>query len=428
MGMLNDTQIKAAKGKEAEYFLRDGDGLYLRIRNNGKSWLYRYQIDGKAAKLGLGTYPAVSLANARQQAREAGESRAKGINPQEARRSENEQLRIAKLNTFERMARAWHAQSWKDRQWSAGYAGKVIRHLELHIFPWVGALAVDDIKPTEIVRCLHRIKERGNLETAQRVREAVQHVYQYAVDTGTLEPAKNFVNGRTGGLPAPRSRHYAAITDPKQLGQLLRDIRAYNGNIITRAALQLAPMLFQRPGQLRLAHWEDINLEEKMWRCPPEKMKLREWQKRDQRTPAHLVPLPTHAIKILMDIHALTGPQGPIFRSMAKRSESTRYMSDNTLNSALRTLGYDTKEQITGHGFRATARTMIREYLGWDKEVIERHLAHISDEELGSSYDRTTFLSQRREMVQLWADWLDTIEAGKLPLSAANAPLLQRAA
>ena len=129
-----------------------------------------------------------------------------------------------------------------------------------------------------------------------------------------------------------------------------------------------------------------------------------------------------------MDIHALTGPQGPIFRSMAKRSESTRYMSDNTLNSALRTLGYDTKEQITGHGFRATARTMIREYLGWDKEVIERHLAHISDEELGSSYDRTTFLSQRREMVQLWADWLDTIEAGKFPLSAANVPLLKHAA
>lgn len=428
MGMLSDTQIKAAKAKEAEYFLRDGDGLYLRIRNNGKSWLYRYQIKGKPAKLGLGTYPAVSLASARRQARDASESRAKGINPQEARRIEAEQLRITKLNTFERMARAWHAQSWKDRQWSAGYAGKVIRHLELHIFPWVGALAVDDIKPTEIVRCLHRIKERGNLETAQRVREAVQHVYQYAVDTGTLEPAKNFVNGRTGGLPAPRSRHYAAITDPKQLGQLLRDIRAYNGNIITRAALQLAPMLFQRPGQLRLAHWEDINLEEKMWRCPPEKMKLREWQKRDQRTPAHLVPLPTQAIKILMDIHALTGPHGPIFRSMAKRSESTRYMSDNTINSALRTLGYDTKEQITGHGFRATARTMIREYLGWDKEVIERHLAHISDEELGSSYDRTTFLSQRREMVQLWADWLDTIESGKLPVIAANAPLLKRAA
>ena len=323
MGMLSDTQIKAAKAKEAEYFLRDGEGLYLRIRNNGKSWLYRYQINGKPAKLGLGTYPAVSLASARQQAREASESRAKGINPQEARRIEAEQLRITKLNTFERMARAWHAQSWKDRQWSAGYAGKVIRHLELHIFPWVGTLAVDDIKPTEIVRCLHRIKERGNLETAQRVREAVQHVYQYAVDTGTLEPAKNFVNSRTGGLPAPRSRHYAAITDPKQLGQLLRDIRAYNGNIITRAALQLAPMLFQRPGQLRLAHWEDINFEDKIWRCPPEKMKLREWQKRDQRTPAHLVPLPTQAIKILMDIHALTGPHGPIFRSMAKRSEST---------------------------------------------------------------------------------------------------------
>ena len=154
---------------------------------------------------------------------------------------------------------------------------------------------MDSIAPTELVRCLHRIKERGHLETAQRVREAVQHVFQYAVDVGALEPAKNFVNSRTGGLPPPRARHFAAITDPKQLGQLLRDIRAYKGNVITRAALQLSPLLFQRPGQLRLAHWEDVDLEEALWRCPPEKMKLREWKKRDSRTPAHLVPLPLGA-------------------------------------------------------------------------------------------------------------------------------------
>lgn len=152
-------------------------------------------------------------------------------------------------------------------------------------------MAIDNITPPEIVRCLHRIKDRGNLETAQRVREAVQHVYQYAVDIGALEPVKNFVNKRIGGLPTPRSRHYAAITDPKQLGQLLRDIRGYNGNFITIAALRLAPLVFQRPGQLRLAHWEDIDLKKKLWRCPPENMKLREWQKRDNRTPAHIVPL-----------------------------------------------------------------------------------------------------------------------------------------
>ncbi|UUZ78678.1 hypothetical protein LP414_12725 [Polaromonas sp. P1(28)-13] len=152
------------------------------------------------------------------------ETRAEGVDPQEARRVEAEQERLAKLNTFELLARAWHGQTAKDRQWSAGYAEKVIRHLELHIFPWVGHLPVEAIKPTELVRCLHRIKERGNLETAQRVREAVQHVYQYSVDNGTLEPARNFVNARTAGLPPPRSRHYAAITDPKQLGQLLQAI------------------------------------------------------------------------------------------------------------------------------------------------------------------------------------------------------------
>ena len=215
-------------------------------------------------------------------------------------------------------------------------------------------------------------------------------------------------------MPAPRARHYAAITDPQKLGQLLRDIRAYNGNVITRAALQLSPMLFQRPGQLRLAEWEDINFDQAMWRCPPEKMKLREWMKRNIRTPAHLVPLPTQAIEILRDLYPLTGPGGPIFRNMAKRSESSRYMSDNTINSALRTLGYDTREQVTGHGFRATARTLIRELLGWDREVIERQLAHVSDEELGGSYDRATHFAQRRRMVQAWADLLDHLAAGNV--------------
>ncbi len=414
MGQLNELQIKAAQPRDKEYLLADGEGLYLRVRPTGKAWVYRYREARKEAKLSLGRYPAMSLAAARKKARAEAEKRAGGVDPREARREEEERDRVARLNTFELMARAWQAQAKKDRQWSDSYAEKVMRHLELHIFPWLGSLTMEAIKPTELVRCLHRIKERGNLETAQRVREAVQHVFQYAVDVGALEPAKNFVNSRTGGLPSPRARHYAAITDPQKLGQLLRDMQAYNGNVITRAALQLSPLLFQRPGQLRLAHWEDIDFEWSLWRCPPEKMKLREWKKRDIRTPAHLVPLPTQAIAILRDIFPLTGPAGPIFRSMAKRSEATRYMSDNTVNSALRTLGYDTKEQITGHGFRATARTLIRELLGWDREVIERHLAHVSDEELGGSYDRTTHFEQRRRMIQAWADLLDDLAAGKV--------------
>lgn len=418
MGQLNELQIKAAAPRDKEYLLADGEGLYLRVRPTGKVWVYRYKQLGKEAKLSLGHYPVVTLANARKKARTEAEKRADGVDPREARRVEEERGRVAGLNTFELTARAWHAQAQKDREWSASYAEKVMRHLELHIFPWLGPQAMDTIAPTEVVRCLHRIKERGNLETAQRVREAVQHVFQYAVDVGTLEPGKNFVSNRTGGLPPPRARHYAAITDPQKLGQLLRDMRAYNGNVITRAALQLSPLLFQRPGQLRLAHWEDIDLERAVWRCPPEKMKLREWKKRDMRTPAHLVPLPTQAVEILRDILPLTGPTGPIFRSMAKRSEKTRYMSDNTVNSALRTLGYDTKEQITGHGFRATARTLIRELLGWDREVIERHLAHVSDEELGGSYDRTTHFNQRCRMIQLWADLLDDLAADKVAVQA----------
>lgn len=413
MGQLNELQIKAAPPRDREYLLADGEGLYLRVRPTGKVWVYRYKQLGKEAKLSLGHYPVVSLAGARKKARGEAERRAEGIDPREARRVAEERERVSRLNTFELTARAWHAQAKKDREWSDGYAEKVIRHLELHIFPWLGAFAMGTIAPTEVVRCLHRIKERGHLETAQRVREAVQHVFQYSVDVGTLDPVRNFVNNRTGGLPAPRARHYAAITEPEKLGQLLRDIRAYGGNVITRAALQLSPLLFQRPGQLRFAHWEDVDLDRALWRCPPKKMKLREWKKRDSRTPAHFVPLPMQAVDILRDLLPLTGPTGPIFRSMAKRSEKTRYMSDNTVNSALRTLGYDTKEQITGHGFRATARTLIRELLGWDREVIERHLAHVSDEEMGGSYDRTTHFEQRRRMIQVWADLLDDLEAGK---------------
>ncbi|MDP1956105.1 MAG: integrase arm-type DNA-binding domain-containing protein [Polaromonas sp.] len=413
MGQLTELQIKAVQPRGNEYLLSDGEGLYLRVRPNGKVWIYRYKQAGQQAKLSLGSYPVVSLALARKKAREEAEKRAGGIDPRNARREQAERDRVAQLNTFELMARAWHAQAQKDREWSLNYTEKVMRHLELHIFPWLGSLTMEAIKPTELVRCLHRIKERGNLETAQRVREVVQHAFQYAVDVGALEPAKNFVNSRTGGLPPPRARHYPAITDPGKLGQLLRDIRGYNGHVITRAALQLSPMLFQRPGQLRLADWEDIDFDKALWRCPPEKMKLREWMKRDIRTPAHVVPLPTQAIEILRDIFPLTGPAGPIFKSMAKRSEASRYMSDNTLNSALRTLGYDTREQITGHGFRATARTLIRELLGWDRDVIERHLAHVSDEELGGSYDRATFLAQRREMIQLWANLLDDLAEEK---------------
>lgn len=427
MGFLTDLKIRTAAPRNKEYLVADGDGLYLRVRTASKSWLYRYKSGKKQLKMGLGSYPIVTLAAARDIARDANALRAQGIDPLDARRAQQEQAELAMINTFELIARAWLKSASKDREWSAGYKNKVTRHLEIHVFPWVGNKAIDSIKPTEIVRCLHRIKDRGNLETAQRVREAVQDVYQYAVDTGALEPIQNFVNKRTGGLPTPRSRHYAAITDPKQLGQLLRDIRGYNGNFITIAALRLAPLVFQRPGQLRLAHWEDIDLKRKLWRCPPENMKMREWQKRDSRTPAHIVPLSRQARRILEDLLPITGPTGPVFPNMARRSDKSRYISANTINSGLRALGYDTQEQITGHGFRATARTMIREHLGWDPDVIERHLAHVSKEEQGASYDRATFLTQRKEMVQQWADFLDKLEAGKMPKLAENVLWLKQA-
>jgi hypothetical protein len=224
LGQLNDLQIKAAQPRSTEYLLADGEGLYLRVRPTAKVWIYRYRRDGKSAKLSLGHYLALSLAAARILSRAEAEKLACGGDPIRERRAEQERVRVACLNTFERAARAWLVQASKDRLWSAGYAGKVQRHLELHIFPWLDRFAMDTIAQTELVRCLHRIRDRGHLETAQRVRETVQHVYQYTVDVGILQPSSNFVNKRTGGLPSPRARHYAAITDPHKFGQLLRDM------------------------------------------------------------------------------------------------------------------------------------------------------------------------------------------------------------
>jgi integrase len=242
---------------------------------------------------------------------------------------------IASKKSFEVVARAWHAEAKKDRTWSQDYSDKVIRALELHVFPWVGQFPMPSIPQTEMVKCLHRIKDRGHSETAQRVKGCVVDVYQYAADTGVLERGQNFMTGATGGLPASRGRSYAAITDPKLLGQLLRDIRAYRGNVVTRVALQLAPIAFQRPGQLRFAHWEDVDLDAAIWTCPPEKMRIREWRKQDTRTPPHLVPLPRQAVELLRDIYPVTGPAGPIFRNMARRSEGSRYMSENTRSRPL---------------------------------------------------------------------------------------------
>lgn len=204
MGQLNDLLIKSSKPRDKEYLLADGEGLYLRIRPTSKVWVYRYTVAGKEAKLSLGPYPALPLAAARKMARAEAEKRAAGVDPRLARKEGQERERVARLNTFELMARAWHAQARKDRQWSAGYAEKVIRHLELHVFPWIGGSMMEAIAPTELVRCLHRIKERGNLETAQRVREAVQHVFQYAVDGGVLDPTKNFVNSGLDGRETRR--------------------------------------------------------------------------------------------------------------------------------------------------------------------------------------------------------------------------------
>jgi integrase len=402
--------------------------LYLRVRPTGIHWIYRYSDQGKRFKVPIGKYPEMGLAAARQKARACASDRFNGKDPLLMRQRERAVQAVAIASDFATVAKVWHTQASKDRRWSATYTERMWRILEINILPWLGKVEIQDIQPVELVRCLHRVKDRGTLETAQRLREVVQQVFSFAVDLGLLSAAQNFVTARTGALPPPRAKHHAAILDPTRLGELLRNIDGYNGHFTVRCALQLAPLLFQRPGQLRFMHWEELNFEQALWTCPAAKMKIREWKKHDPSTPPHIVPLPEQALRILGELYQLTGPSGPVFKSVAKRSEGTRYLSENTLNAALRNLGYDTQSEVTAHGFRATARTLIREELKFPVETIERHLAHTSKEKLGEAYDRARLIAERRVMAQAWADYLDrlkrTPDVSTRPKAPLGAPLI----
>jgi integrase len=380
---LTVTQINTAKPGR----LSDEKGLYLLVKKKGSGWWrFDYRISGKRKTLSMGTYPDVTLKMARDRRDDARRMIADKIDPGEVRQAEKE-AQTGK-NSFESVAREWYAK--QKNTWVTSHGDRIIRRLERDIFPWLGKESIGDIKPGLVLKALQRIENRGAIETAHRALQNCSQVFRYAVATQRAEsdPCRDL----KGALAPAKERHHPSITDPKKIGPLLNAIDGYEGSFITRCALQLAPLAFVRPGELRHAEWDEFDLKEKEWRIPAEKMKARR---------PHIVPLSKQAIAILKELQPLTGRGKYLFPST--RSPA-RPMSENTVNAALRRLGY-TKEEMTGHGFRSMASTLLNEQ-GYKFDVIERQLAHVEGNSVRAAYNYAEYLPERKKMMQKWADYL----------------------
>ena len=368
-------------------------------------WRLKYRMNGKEKRLAFGAYPEIGLADARQQRALARKRIASGIDPATIRKAQKE-ADTEESETFEVIAREWHTKF--SPTWAVSHAETTLRRMERDLFPWIGKHPISKIKPSEVLGALRRVESRGALESARRLKIIAGQVFRYAVATGRAErdPAADL----KGALPQPIERHHAAITDPKEVGPLLRAIDGYQGHFVVKCALRLAPLLFVRPGELRHAEWSEIDLDEAAWNIPGPKMKTRE---------PHLVPLAEQAVEILRELHPLTGASRFVFPSARS---SARPMSDNAVNAALRRMGYD-KETMTGHGFRAMARTILDEVLQVRPDYIEHQLAHAVRDPNGRAYNRTAHLEARRKMMRRWADYLDGLRAGAvvIPFKRAEA-------
>jgi integrase len=392
---LTDTKIRNAKPKDKQYKLFDSGGLFLIVSPaGGKWWRFKYRYGGKEKLVSLGTYPEVSLAKARTKRDKAREQVADGIDPGQVRKAAKA-AKSSNENTFEVIAREWHTKF--SPTWTPGHAIAILRRLELNIFPWMGDRPILEIKAPEVLMALRRIEARGALESAHRVRIICGQVFRYAVATGRAE--QDPTGALKGALPPRKSKHLAAITEPDKVGGLLRAIDGYQGSFVTKCALKLAPLFFVRPGELRQMEWTEIDLESAEWKIPAEKMKTGH---------PHLVPLARQAVDILKGIEPLTGGGRYVFPSPRTPK---RPMSNNGVLSALRRMGFE-KDEMSGHGFRAMARTILDEVLQVRPDFIEHQLAHAVRDPLGRAYNRTTHLPERRRMMQTWADYLDGLKAG----------------
>jgi integrase len=392
---LTDTAIRNAKPREKTYTLGDGEGMYLEVMPNGtKFWRMAYrQPNGRKNRLTFGRYPVVSLAEARTRRLAARRLLDQGIAPGRAKREEKEAYATAAQHTFEATARAWLAKTRASR--AASTQAKNTAWLEGNVFPVIGSLPISTIKPKDVLSALRRVEARGAIESAHKIKQLCGQVFRFAVASGLAD--RDVTVDLRGALSAVPEAHYPAITEPAQAAKLLRAIDAYNGHAYATFALKLAPLVFVRPGELRTAEWSEIELDAAEWRIPGAKMKMGQ---------DHIVPLATQAVTLLRELHAMTGHGKFVFPSVRT---STRCMSENTVNAALRGMGYG-KDVMTGHGFRAMARTIMDEVLGERVDLIEHQLAHAVKDPNGRAYNRTAHLPARRLMMQRWADYLDSIK------------------
>lgn len=393
--MLTDTAIRQAKAGAKPYKLHDEKGLFVLVHPNGSRYFrMKYQWQGREKTLALGVYDDVPLKKARQKRDDARKLLADGIDPAQQRKAEKRAARMAAEHTFERVGRAF-IEARKGR-WSATQTKAVTRRLEANVFPEIGSRPVGEIDAPELLDVLRKIEARGAIEEAHRTRALCSQVFRYAIPQGLCrrDPAADL----RGVLKARRTDSYAAITDPAEVGRLLRAIDGFEGQPQTKVALQLAPLLFVRPGELRHMEWAEIDWDGAVWAIPGAKMK---------GSADHLVPLAPQALSILRELHALTGRSRYAFPSIRSLG---RPLSPNTLNMALRTIGYP-KEQMTAHGFRAMASSLLHEQLGWDSDVIERQLAHGDPDKVRAAYNRAQYWDQRVRMMADWADYLDALRA-----------------
>ncbi len=392
---LTATSIKNARAVDKPLKLFDGGGLYLLVNPNGSRWWrFKYRYLGKEKLLSFGTYPDISLKDARDRRDEARKQLAAGIDPGEHRKAMKTTLAFRGENSFEIVAREWFAKY--SPNWAAGHSDKIIRRLERDIFPWLGGRPIAEITAPDLLATLRRIESRGAIETAHRAQQNCSQVFRYAVATGRAE--RDSTADLRGALTPVKERHHASITDPKRVGELMRAIDGYRGSFITKCALRLAPLVFVRPGELRKAEWVEFDLDGAEWRIPAARMKARE---------QHIVPLAKQAVAILQDLHALTGDKQHVFPGVRTNG---RAMSENTVNAALRRLGY-AKDEMTGHGFRSMASTLLNEQ-GWHRDAIERQLAHAERNNVRAAYNFAEHLPERRKMMQAWADYLDKLALG----------------
>lgn len=404
---LTDTQIRAAKAVDREVKLYDGLGLYLVVNPRGsKLWKMRYSYGGRERKLSFGRYPEISLRDARDKRDEARKVIAAGNDPSLLKRKAKLAAQFNFANTFEAVAEEYIESMMVRGSAAPATIAKARWFLSL-LKPAIGSMPISDVDTQMLLAPLKKMEARGTLETAKKCRSFASRVFKYGIGTGRCQI--NSARELEGTLTSPKAKHYAAILEPGKFGQLLRAIDDFDGSPITKLALRLSPYLYVRPGELRHAEWGEFDFEEAIWRIPAGKMKARR---------RHDEPLPKQVIAILMEAQELTGPTGYVFPAMHTR---LRPMSENTVNAALRRMGYS-RDEMTAHGFRATASSLLNESGKWHPDAIERSLAHGESNKVRGAYHRGTYWDERVLMAQWWSDYIDQLRDGGQVLPFAKTP------